>query len=391
MKKILIYMNKKQLAPTGGATGYNYNLLCGLKEIGYESQIDFLDYETVSKSRINSFVESIKIPWIRMILKIAKSIIHKSILFYGNNKYAIVDLNQYDIVHFHSWEYMWECKSSLEDYKGKVILTQHSPNRPGMEFFNAQTSFERRYMKWFYNKTFKLDQWALDKADYVFFPCEEAEEPYIKHWPYFTEYKKNNQTKFRYILSGTEAVKEQKSRAEIRKLYNIPEKAKIICYIGRHNEVKGYDLLKEIADDLLQDTNIYFLIAGREGPIKRLHHKRWIEIGWTKDPYSYVSASDVFILPNRETYFDLVMLEVLSLGSIVVASNTGGNKYFDKLKPNGVFLYNNLEEAKNEIKGIFKLSRDEQDLLKRNNKLIFENYFTSKIFAKHYIELVKTL
>ncbi len=47
----------------------------------------------------------------------------------------------------------------------------------------------------------------------------------------------------------------------------------------------------------------------------------------------------------KETYFDLVMLEVLSLGKIIIASYTGGNKYFKSSFAKGVFTYSKLEEA----------------------------------------------
>ena len=56
----------------------------------------------------------------------------------------------------------------------------------------------------------------------------------------------------------------------------------------------------------------------------------WIEVGWTNDPHSLIAASDVFVLPNHETYFDLILLEVLSLGVPVVMSRTGGNKFFEQ-------------------------------------------------------------
>lgn len=68
-----------------------------------------------------------------------------------------------------------------------------------------------------------------------------------------------------------------------------------------------------------------------------LKDSRWKEVGWTNDSQSIIAASDVFVLPNRETYFDIIMLEVLSCGKIVIASRTGGNKYFEKIGAKGVF------------------------------------------------------
>ena len=50
-----------------------------------------------------------------------------------------------------------------------------------------------------------------------------------------------------------------------------------------------------------------FLIAWKEYPIKWLNNDRWIEIWWTDKPYEIIKASDIFILPNKETYFDLIL------------------------------------------------------------------------------------
>ena len=126
-------------------------------------------------------------------------------------------------------------------------------------------------------------------------------------------------------------------------------------------------------------------IAGTEGPLYHLEHNRWIEVGWTKDPGSVIQASDVFVLPNKETYFDLVMLEVLSLGQIVVASYTGGNKYFAKYENSGIFLYNNNTEAENIISQIIKMSEEKRKELRKKNLELYKAEFTNEAFAKRYI------
>ena len=68
-----------------------------------------------------------------------------------------------------------------------------------------------------------------------------------------------------------------------------------------------------------------------------MRDERWIEVGWTDEPHSLTNASDCLVVPNRQTYFDLVILEGLSLGIPIVTSMTGGNKYFKKEKCGGVF------------------------------------------------------
>ena len=85
------------------------------------------------------------------------------------------------------------------------------------------------------------------------------------------------------------------------------------------------------------------------------------------------------------------MLEILSLGKIVVATRTGGNKYFEKLNPKGIFLYNTIEEAKEILLKIKALSPEERKELGDDNARIFDNNFTDKIFYNNYVNLLKGL
>ena len=140
-----------------------------------------------------------------------------------------------------------------------------------------------------------------------------------------------------------------------------------------------------------QKTNIKFLIAGKEGPISKLENPNWIEVGFTKDPYSIIAAGDVFLLPNNETYFDLVFIEVMSLGKIIVASRTGGNRYYEKAGAKGVFLYDTLEEARAIIERIRIMSLDEKLVLEKANKEFYENNLTGKVFYENYKKIISGL
>ena len=136
---------------------------------------------------------------------------------------------------------------------------------------------------------------------------------------------------------------------------------------------------------------MYFLIAGKEEPLQGLDNKRWIEVGWTDDPHSLIAASDVFVLPNRETYFDLVMLEVLSLGTIIVANNTGGNKYFSKTNTNGIILFNGKAEAVRQIETVMQIDMDSKNKMMENNKKLFNEQFSLDVFANNYCRLINSL
>lgn len=192
------------------------------------------------------------------------------------------------------------------------------------------------------------------------------------------------------MLTGTNKRIAKKTRKEVCEQYNIPGDAFIVCYAGRHNQLKGYDLLKKIGKKVLGlIPNAYFLIAGIEDPIKGLNNDRWIEVGWTNDPHSLMAAADIFVLPNRETYFDLIMLEALSLGTIVVASDTGGNKHF--VNDKGVFLYDDISRAVDIILNIWKMSPKEKNELNECNKKVFENQYDIAVFANNYVKLLQNL
>ena len=85
------------------------------------------------------------------------------------------------------------------------------------------------------------------------------------------------------------------------------------------------------------------------------------------------------------------MLEVLSLGNVIIASNTGGNKYFSKIKAKGVWLYDTEDEAIKLINDVKLLSGLEIVKLENANKQLFEEYFTMEVFSGQYINMINNL
>ena len=391
-QKVLIYMQASELKPVGGPQGYVYNLKQG---IGSGEAKDYNIYFIESgRELINSTknkIEGMKTGALKSVLIVVKSIVKHWLLIYGKNHKALCDLNEYDFVHFHSTQDMYNVRDSLKDYTGKIILTSHSPTIRSKELVAARSEFERKYFKFLYSKMIRMDEYAFEKADYIVFPCPEAEEPYYHTWDKYKDIKQKKESAYRYVVTGIPQCAAKKTRNVVRKECGIPNDAFVISYIGRHSEIKGYDILKEMGECLLDQTEIYILVAGKEVPICGLKHPRWIEIGWTNDPHSYMAAADIFVLPNRETYFDLILLEALSLGKIIVASRTGGNKYFEKIGAKGIFLYDTEEEAINIINNIRGLSSEEKRTLEHENLELYKKKFTCKAFADSYLKLYNDL
>ncbi len=139
--------------------------------------------------------------------------------------------------------------------------------------------------------------------------------------------------------------------------------------------------------------NIYFIIAGKEFPIKGLEDPHWIEIGWTNDPGSLISASDVFVVPNRKAYFDLAILEALSLGSIIITSNTGGSSEIIKTTPGVIgFEPENLDDLIKNILLVKDLPSLKKKKLQQINLETYNKFFTVEKMAQRYLnELSKIL
>ncbi|MGF2618136.1 glycosyltransferase family 4 protein [Rossellomorea vietnamensis] len=387
-KKVLIFMESHYLKPIGGPAGYLYNLKTELDRRKINN-VSFIEVENSKRSTYKKVFE--KLPKrLKTQYHINKRRKERRFLLSDSQKLTNINLNNYDIVHFHSTFKLYSIKDSLKNFKGKVILTSHAPKPSYLEYMDKASSEELKRYKEEFESLSKIEKYAFERADYIFFPCSEAEEPYINNWDEYLDIKERSREKYRYLLSGIKPC-EVKNK-DIRKHYDIPNDALLISYVGRHNETKGYDKLKIIGEKLLTENgNIYFIVAGKEEPLAGLQHERWIEVGWTSDPHSIIGASDIFVLPNKETYFDLVMLEVLSLGKLVVASNTGGNKFFNKDDIEGIFLYNDIDEAVKKIKNIMKMTNEDRNNKEQANKRLYQTYFNNEVFCENYLSLLKSL
>lgn len=288
-----------------------------------------------------------------------------------------VDFRNYDIVYFHDTLSLFYQLKNLKNFKGQIILQSHTPVPNAIELFDRLPQYLRKSLPFLKNFLRRIDKKAFNRADYIVFPCPEAEETYINNWKYFNQIKSKKHEKFRYILTGIPEPIVRYNKETILSELGITGNQFIISYVGRHNEVKGFDTLKEIGLKFLEENKeSIFLIAGKESPIKGLDHPQWKEIGWTDNAMSFVNASDVFILPNKETYFDIVAIEILALGKILIASRTGGNKFFENKKVKGVFLYDSQEEAIELLKKVSMMTEKERQELGNFNKKFYREHLS---------------
>lgn len=395
MKKILIYKDESTLKPVGGPSGYLYGLRKGLNAVGDKDiSICFLQGkgETAEMAQFKQRAKTSRNAIVKPLLHAFRRLKHIKYCISSiySRKKAAANLNDYDAVHFHTSTEMYALRDELRDYKGKVIFTSHSPQPLSHECIEGSSKMEIALFGRIYKKMIRYDEYAFNRADYIFFPCESAGEPYEHAWPQYSEIKTSKKEQYRYLLSGVGQANITKTRDEVRNELGIPADAFVISYVGRHNEIKGYGRFIDICLSVQKtNPNVYVVVAGNIGPLfPPADNDRWIEIGWTTTPHNYIAAADLFILANKETYFDLVLLEVLSIGTPVIASRTGGNKHFEQ-EPSEVRLFDSNDEAIGLVNEFIKMDEKVRDSIRQRNKELYQSNFTLEVFARNYVSLLK--
>ena len=391
--RVLVYKIKDRLSPRGGPLGVCWYLNSEMQRRG-EHTMEFLEadktYETVHS--VGRSITSHLPDWFNKIHRNIRGARELKGWLEGTPGKTGVNFSDYDVVYFHETTDMFLAREDLKDYKGVVVLQSHSPLPWWMEKSSDLPEYYFRTIKDLKKKMEKVDEYAFRRADYIVLPCPEAEEPYIEAWPAYSQIRREKEGRYLFMQTGINGVCAKRSRKEVREELKVPEDAFLMSYAGRHNSVKGYDRLIEIGSSMLKRSkDNYMVCAGNLGPIKEPSLPGWTEIGWTTDPHSYIAAADVFILPNKVTYFDLVMLEVLSLGQIVVASRTGGNKFFERNGAEGVFLYDSSEEAVSILEKIKAMPAEERRALGEKNRQFFSSRLTVETMYDGYLRIMSEI
>lgn len=184
------------------------------------------------------------------------------------------------------------------------------------------------------------------------------------------------------------------------KLINEPEKKIVITSMGRIHKVKGFDILIEAVEILInRGLKVYLFIAGEDnGDLKRLEeivHKKDLNgnIYFTghladKDKISFLSHSNVFALASHSENFGLVYAEALACGTPIVASK---NTPWQKVEESncGKWVENTPEHFATAIEELS--SSISESTAQRCREFIKENYSWDNIALKMKLQLEKIL
>ena len=229
-----------------------------------------------------------------------------------------------------------------------------------------------------YNKLFKR---ILPMFDKIIAVSEGVEQAFNKIY-----HLENKTSIIPNLVNTDKIIKKSKEKSDV-----ILSKSDInFVSVGRLHIQKGYDILIEVVHDLNKSNflpkNFKLRIYG-DGPekftlnslIRKYHLEDKIYLlGKVMNPYKYVKNSDLFILPSRYEPFGLVIIESMTLGVPVLATENhatskiiqnGKNGYITENSYQGIYeglkyLLENFQELKKYKKNCKEYKYDNSAIIK---------------------------
>ena len=397
--KVLIWDKDIPLRNTGGPSGYLYNIHNYLtshpnKEIDFYSDLkDDKRENNVSKEfGKKSFTEYL------LSQRFLKFVYYLYATYYKKTEIEREDvelLDKYDYVHVHTFTQYMMLFSNNSNLRCKVILTTHCPEPCFDEICgNFQYGCFFKLLPMLRNFFIRKECLEIKKADFVLLPVKEATDAYTSASKYYLELFNEIHKKLIFVPTAIYPSEKVLTKEDPTNVVSIDDDTLRICFIGRHNKIKGYDQLKIIAKEVeSRGINAHFFVGGKESPLKGLKSSCWTELGWV-NTMEVLNNVDVFILPNKQTYFDLILVEVLRQGNVCIISRTGGNKWFEQFDNTGIFLYDygDFEKMIELINFIISIKKEKKlSLLEKNNRKVFEDHLVMNKYVEAYCHILNSL
>jgi granule-bound starch synthase len=136
--------------------------------------------------------------------------------------------------------------------------------------------------------------------------------------------------------AATADIAKEELKVSYRTQNNLPAiDGPLLCFIGRLDAQKGYDLLLEALIEVLQDTEMQVVIVGagradlvaQTRAVEKKFPGKFFYGGWMgPERYALLAACDFTLLPSRWEPCGLVQMEAMRVGTCPIVAPTGGLK-----------------------------------------------------------------
>ncbi len=171
-------------------------------------------------------------------------------------------------------------------------------------------------------------------------------------------------------------LKKNKVRGELK----IARDARVILFVGGLTRRKGVDIILECAQRM---PDILFILVG-EGKLKMdIENCKSVGVCPNNEICKWMNVADIFILPSRSEGTPLVVLEALSCGIPVIASDVGGISDVIKNGENGYLVpADNINLFQDRIMELLNNEMQRKLMGKNGRKDAIEKFNNKKINYK---------
>jgi glycosyltransferase involved in cell wall biosynthesis len=382
--------------PGGGPAGYCFNLLQALTLLDSKESLKVLYPNTNTRrtSKVSRKFDLLKslptclsgfLVFVRTLM-----ILRDAFRYFGFTEEQMDEITISDVVVFHDYRLASTyLLNSNRPSNQKIIIMPHAPTDLSAEMIDNLRLYLGNSFIWniIYSYMAKIELKTLVSSNCLLIPCRDSLEGYFTSTP---ERVSLFHLPFYELPSGVRPLKATRSSHEVRTSWGVDSK-KIVGFFGRRHPHKGYDIFCQAAEVAYRHKiDIVFVSAG-SGPISPpLHLPNFLDLGHltTEELANAIAAVDLVIVPNRFCYFDLIILEAMSLGKPVLTTPVGGSRC---LNSPGIFFVNNqnaesLMVAINEL----LLKRDLEEVGKLNLE-VFEKMYGLQPFARRHLEFARLI
>ncbi|MCS7234129.1 MAG: glycosyltransferase family 4 protein [Synergistetes bacterium] len=179
------------------------------------------------------------------------------------------------------------------------------------------------------------DSWALTRVDHICFVSEGYRSALLSKIPFRIDNNKTSVIRPGLYINDIYPSKEV-LRERFALKYKVPKSSLWITTLGGISERKGHlELIKAFEAFISSGADAYLFLIG---PVReRGYFKEMLSVfkripyrvkflGYIKDPYSLIKASDVFIFPSKSEGLGLALMEAMALGVPCISSNIEGTE-----------------------------------------------------------------